>query len=122
MELVRHHLSAFLPILIWTGFIFLLSNQPTLPGPELFTWDYVYKKSAHMFVYFVLFLLFYRALRMNKVTVVNASFLALAFTFTYALSDEFHQTFIPGRTGTIKDLGYDSLGMFIGWLKIHKYI
>lgn len=122
MKQVQFLLSAYLPIFLWSAFIFLLSNQPTLPGPDLFAWDYVFKKSAHMFVYFVLYFLFFRALRMNNISSFKSSNIALVLTFFYAMSDELHQLFIPGRTGTLKDLGYDALGMSIAWLKIHKYI
>jgi VanZ family protein len=31
-------------------------------------------------------------------------------TVLYAMSDEYHQTFIPGRNGTVMDVVIDSLG------------
>ncbi len=33
----------------------------------------------------------------------------------YAGSDEYHQTFVPGRHGTVVDLGVDILGMLVAW-------
>ena len=42
------------------------------------------------------------------------------FTALYACTDEFHQTFVPGRAGRIFDVGVDSAGaaagLFILWL------
>ena len=47
----------------------------------------------------------------------------------YAISDEIHQTFIPGRSGEIRDVIIDSLGIFTGLLicivflkLVHKFI
>ena len=43
----------------------------------------------------------------------------------YACSDEFHQLFVPGRAGTIKDVLVDSLGALTGvtltWLWFLKH-
>ena len=39
----------------------------------------------------------------------------IAFTVVYAISDEVHQHFVPGRTGSVEDVLYDSLGAILGW-------
>lgn len=123
MSILKSYLSAYLPILLWSGFIFFLSNQQTLPGPDLYAWDFVFKKSAHVFVYFVLMLLVQRAiLKLHIENVVKASVFALVFSVLYAMTDEFHQSFVPGRSGTLRDLLYDMLGIGIAWLQIHKYV
>lgn len=35
-------------------------------------------------------------------------------TLLYALSDEFHQVFVPGRSGSLWDAGIDLVGILIG--------
>lgn len=40
----------------------------------------------------------------------------------YALSDEFHQRFIPGRGPSLKDVGIDTLGVIFGMLVIMCFI
>ena len=40
--------------------------------------------------------------------------ISLAFTTLYAVSDEFHQSFVPGRTGCWRDVLVDGLGAVIG--------
>lgn len=123
MSNLRQYLSAYVPIVLWTGFIFVLSSQKTLPGPDLYAWDFVFKKTAHVFVYFVLFLLIHRAMHSLHIkNIIQASFVALFFSILYAFSDEFHQSFVPGRTSTIRDLLYDSLGISIAWLHLHNYV
>lgn len=114
--------TVYLPALLWAGFIFYLSSQPTLPSAQTFVWDFAFKKLAHMFVYFVLFRLVYRAALYEIKNPIRASIIAFLFTFLYSLSDEYHQSFIPGRTSTGKDILFDVLGMGIAWLSIFKYI
>ena len=123
MSTFRSYLSAYFPILLWTGFIFFLSSQQDLPGPDLYAWDFVFKKSAHMFVYFVLFFLVNRALlKLHTQNVLKSSLWAVCFSVIYAITDEFHQYFVPGRTSTFRDFLFDSVGITIGWLKSHNYV
>jgi len=42
--------------------------------------------------------------------------LALLFTLGYGLLDEWHQTFVAGRFGTLTDVGFDVMGAVIGLL------
>ena len=43
-------------------------------------------------------------------------FCAWAFCIFYATTDEFHQLFVPGRTGRLLDIGIDSCGALLGSL------
>ena len=36
--------------------------------------------------------------------------IAFAFAVLFALSDEWHQTFVPGRDGCVRDVGIDVVG------------
>lgn len=119
-------LNAFLPPVLWAALIFYLSSQSSLQGFELDTLDFLFKKSAHMFVYGVLYWLFYRAAQKVLKPAAQKThwqwllpFLAI---FIYAMSDELHQTFVPGRTGTLRDLGYDLIGASLIFLWKHRYI
>ena len=45
-------------------------------------------------------------------------FRASAICFGYAIFDEVHQCFVVGRTGNVKDVGYDAIGfllVFVVW-------
>ena len=42
--------------------------------------------------------------------------LSFLFSVIYALSDEFHQSFVPGRDGNIVDVLIDSSGALVGIL------
>lgn len=42
--------------------------------------------------------------------------IAWIFTILYAITDEYHQSFVPGRNSRLFDIGIDSLGSLIGLL------
>lgn len=69
------------------------------------------RKSAHYFLYAFLGLftgLFFKTF--NKKSFI---FLLIGILI-FAISDEFHQSFIPGREASIKDVGIDFLGGLTG--------
>jgi VanZ family protein len=94
--------------------IFFVSAQPDLPHAPKPVWDLLLKKAAHAIEYGVLYLLLWQALDRRP------SFVALAWALTvlYAASDEFHQTFVPGRKGRWMDLVIDSIGASVAALAV----
>ena len=91
---------------VWMAIIFWFSSQSTmfhLPGSLL---DMIFKKSAHAAAYGVLWLLWWLATGRRP-------WLALALTIGYAISDEWHQTFVPGRHGRPFDVGVDTVGALL---------
>lgn len=117
-------LNALLPPILWAAMIFLLSHQEILPGSSVDTLDFIFKKSAHITVYAVLFLLVHRAqlLLLAKKYHSNIWITSFAIVALYAISDEVHQTFVPGRFGTLRDVGFDVLGASLAFLKQYRYI
>lgn len=77
----------------------------------------IVRKTAHFSIYALLgilttnFMLAVENKKMNKKII-----LALFFCIIYAITDEFHQTFIPGRIGEIRDVLIDTSGATIGIL------
>lgn len=71
------------------------------------------RKVAHATVYFILALLLLLALGTKRDNFAKNAFIAIALCFLYSLSDEFHQTFVAGRSGAITDCLIDTLGSFI---------
>lgn len=107
LEIVKH----WLPVLIWAGIIFWLSSLPNLgSGLEQ---DLVLRKIAHILEYAILTLLLIRALRIEKLSIKRAVIYSVIFALFYALSDEYHQTFIFGRQGSLNDVGIDTIGILI---------
>jgi len=113
-----------LPPLVWAGVIFIISNQQVLPGTDVFLYDFLLKKSAHMLVYAVLYWLVYRGVKLttNSSSVFLHWTLPLVICLVYAVSDEFHQHFVPGRYATMRDIGYDMVGAGAVFLRKYRYI
>lgn len=121
---LTNYLSAYLPPVIWAGFIFFLSNQPNLPGIHFSTLDFLFKKSAHMGVYGVLYLFLHRALLKTKASYSARThwYIPVALCLVYAISDELHQSFIINRHASAMDIGYDMLGVTTMYLYTIGYI
>ncbi len=112
--------------LLWMGFIFFLSAQPVLPGPKVMWGDFLFKKGAHMFVYAMLYLwwliFFKKYEELSGKKVENKWWWCLVLVFLYALTDEYHQSFILGRTATARDVGFDTLGGLTAMLWAYRVI
>lgn len=89
-------------------------------GTELFTEvfianaEYVVRKLAHGFEYFLLAITFFYGYSSGERKRVGA--VTLLFCICYAASDEIHQLFVPGRSGQVTDVGIDSFGAALGVL------
>ena len=75
------------------------------------------RKYAHMAEFALLAVpsvLFFRELLLEKRVPIRASFCSLFFCFLYACSDEYDQTFVPGRAGAMIDVAVDMAGVLFG--------
>ncbi|MDD5590094.1 MAG: VanZ family protein [Candidatus Portnoybacteria bacterium] len=106
----------WLPVFIWAGLIFYLSDQPGLNSGMSAFWDVFLRKLAHAFVFAVLNFLIFLALRGQEFNYRKTIVWALALAILYAVSDEIHQGFVPEREGKIQDVGIDSLGIIFSSL------
>ena len=82
--------------------------------PDFDVWDFVIKKSAHAIIYAMLANTYLWGLtgwrQVRRFDVI----LSLMLAAIYALSDEYHQQFVPGREGSLRDVGIDVLGAVLG--------
>ena len=121
--------------ILWMGLIFYFSHQPASESSELssgitevivdmvntiapdkdivLNYDnisFLIRKSAHFGVYLILGLLVSNGLILSKMSRARVMYLAFLICVLYAISDELHQLFIPGRSGQISDVLLDSTG------------
>lgn len=94
----------------WMTTIFILSAQSSLPTPALFSGQ---DKLEHFLAYGLLGLLLSRSLRPMRVETWQRIFLITALTTLYGISDEYHQSFVPGRDVSALDVLADSVGGFL---------
>ena len=107
-------------VILWMGVIFALSAAPSIATPLEALYDFTFKKVAHVTVYGILTVLLFWALRIHITHKGRALVTAALVAVLYAFSDEWHQTFVPGREGTLRDVAIDAVGA-VGmsmWLRI----
>jgi VanZ family protein len=92
-------------------------------------WDEVHhliRKSGHFTGYGLVSICFFHGWRTTFTTVQGrvrsmwrrSAFLAIACTLLIASADEFHQSFLPGRTSSPIDVGIDLCGAFTAQLLV----
>jgi len=104
-------LKRWLPALVIMIIIFVISGTPSARIPNLGLMDTLYKKIGHMTGYFLLHLAFKRGLSSLQ---SRGIWVALGLSLIYAISDELHQLFIPGRNASMIDVCIDVSGAVLG--------
>ena len=126
-----HRLKRYGPVVLWAALIFVFSsslfsgsNTSSVLRP-LVLWVYpsisdaglalvhgVVRKASHFTEYAVLALLVARAFRTSSKEFLRKHWFAVSLVFValYALSDEFHQSFVASRTASIYDCVIDTAG------------
>jgi hypothetical protein len=111
MKRLHVWLTRWWPALLMMALIFIASSIPGDRMPHAGNWDFSVKKGGHMTGYALLALgLMWGQTRRGRINFV----LALLGCGLYALSDEFHQSFVPGRNAALMDVGIDLTGASIG--------
>jgi VanZ family protein len=105
--------SAWLPLLAYAALVFYFSSRP---GGALSRWSFMsHDKLLHAGEYFWFGLLAARALKRSGARLGRAAAGALAVGVAFGASDEYHQTFVPGRQGNdLGDLSADAAGSALG--------
>lgn len=109
----------FRPLVLWLF--------PTLSEAKLAALHFVARKAGHFSEYAVMGLLAARAFRTSSSKFIAKYWFpaALVLVVLYALLDEYHQSFVPGRTASALDSGIDILGGLVAliafklWLTRH---
>ena len=81
---------------------------------DLVHFNHLIRKSAHFFAYLVLGVLVSNALNSHGYAGFKLFWVAMVICVLYAISDEVHQLFVPGRAGQVRDVLIDSAGAVVG--------
>jgi len=139
----RSFLQRWLPVVLWAGLIFYFSTEhfsfsntegflsewlrwffPGISPAQFMALHLVSRKAAHGFEYFVFGILLLRAQRRGEepklATAATARTLALV--LAYAVSDEYHQSWVPERTASAVDVAIDTFGGVCGvfWMSLRR--
>jgi len=132
-----HKILSWTAVILWMAFIFTLSSQVAQESNQLSTgitevvvktvkkvapkaefdmetFNHIVRKNAHFFAYLVLGILVTNALNQSSVVGVRCVIMALLICVLFAISDEVHQFFVPGRGPGVKDVFIDSAGAGFG--------
>jgi VanZ family protein len=104
-------------VLAWMGLIFFLSAQSRLPNLSPSLSDALQDIVGHFVGYAVLAALLHWAL--SGLGTRHATLLTLVIVLLYACSDEFHQSFVPGRHPDLFDIVTDLVGAAFALLAIN---
>lgn len=105
----------FVPALCLMALIFAFSAMPS-DDPSKGLPVLLMRKATHFGEYLVLTALWWWALS-TRIGPDRALAWALAISIGYAISDEWHQSFVDGRVGTWRDVLIDSAGaLTAAWL------
>ena len=134
-------LHLLLPLL-WMVVIFMLSHQSAsissgqsgvfveqlrhiAPSVDQQLLTFLVRKGAHIFAYFVLGILTFNALWRLDLSKFKFNYpvgLSIIVCALYATSDEFHQLFVSGRSGEIRDIIIDSCAATVGVFIISIFV
>ena len=107
-----------LPAVLMMLAIFLFSAGPSMDLEDRLM-ERVVNKGGHMIGYGILALSFWRIFGIKRSRFWLAWFLAVL----YAMTDEYHQSFVPGRYASLLDvLVYDNLGALIALGLVYFYL
>jgi VanZ family protein len=118
-----HHkiFKLWFPVIIWAGLIFYLSSISNLKTN--LEYDFILRKIAHIAEYFIFTFLLYRAFKGSfSMNIFQLFIYPATLSFFYAVSDEFHQSFVPGRSASIRDVLIDTIGIFGFYIVIKIFI
>jgi VanZ family protein len=96
-----------------TGLIAALIEKIN-PSSDALAFNHIIRKCAHFFAYLVLGMVVLFAMRKMGISGTKGILLTMAVCVVYAISDEWHQGFIPGRTPKLTDILIDSCGSLLG--------
>jgi VanZ family protein len=138
---VARFLSRYVPLIVWLAFIsfassdsFSAGNTSRIIGPvilwlfpntspeTLLTIHFITRKLAHFTEYAILGFLAARAFRTSPRPAISSRWFLISATLvvTFALVDEYHQSFVPTRTASIYDSLIDMAGGLTALLVVRR--
>ncbi|WKA57732.1 VanZ family protein [Planococcus shenhongbingii] len=132
-----HKMLSWTLVALWMALIFSLSHQPASQSSEMSSditeailsavekavpdlegnmdsAEHIVRKNAHFIIYLILGALTVNALRTSGTRHNRRTVFAIGICVLYAMSDEFHQLYVPGRSGELRDVWIDSSGAAAG--------
>jgi VanZ family protein len=127
-------------VFLWCGLIYYFTESPAFTGENtarviddiaqylgletmnnkdtsFFSWNFIVRKFAHLSEFGILAFLVWKAMSPHRFAYIAA----WSFATVYAATDEWHQSFQPGRSALVSDVMIDSVGAALALLFVHIY-
>jgi VanZ family protein len=111
---IRPIVYLWAPVIVWMAVIFALSAQSTLPSLPQGAADTIFKKAGHAVAFAILCVLVARGLHGPQPAQWRRLASAVALAALYGATDEWHQSFVPGRSTRVLDWLVDLSGAMVG--------
>jgi hypothetical protein len=119
---IAYYLKYWGPAFLMMAAIFAFSSIPSVELPNFGLLDYLVKKGAHALGYGLLALSYLWGLKREKSKIEPRLFIfAWILATLYSASDEFHQSFVPGRHPAVMDVLIDSLGAAFALFLVRRF-
>jgi VanZ family protein len=92
-------------------------STPTAATTNIGELNLLIRKSTHVIVFGILAVLLYKSFETYRLSYL----LSWGITVIYAITDEWHQSFMPGRVAAYQDVLFDGFGAFVA-LSISYFI
>lgn len=120
-SLLLRILYLWLPVILQMGLIFFFSAQPS--GSSVLERFPLPGGIGHFIGYALLGLLLYRAFgRGSMKWHLGVAWKSVLVALAYAISDEFHQVFVPGRQASLYDICTDMAGVLAALVFIRFWV
>jgi len=118
MRKILRFFPTWLPAIIMMAAIFAFSGIPSESMPDYDWADLFVKKGGHLLGYGILGFAYLYAFEFNSSKIKLAWLLAIL----YAMTDEFHQSFVAGRMASWIDVAIDGIGAALALLFVKRYL
>ncbi|MGN1480921.1 VanZ family protein [Porcipelethomonas sp.] len=110
-NMLSHKFTEKIAATVFSGFSAMDENMKTAVTAEL---NLFIRKLAHFSLYFLMSMVIYVFFSFWKRKYLMSGFFSVLICFIYASLDEYHQSFVPGRTPLVKDVVIDTSGALLG--------
>lgn len=122
MYMIRKFILYWLPPLAVMTLIFMLSTRQNLSISDQHIVNFIFFKSLHIGEYALLTLLLFRGLfNTTRFPYIDMAQISALGSTLYGITDEIHQTFVPTRSGALRDIGIDLIGILLVYIFLMRF-
>ncbi len=109
------------PAVLLMGLIFVASSTTGSDIPDFGVMNFIFLKGGHLIGYALLGAAYLHGMSWQRTISRSRIWTAAILAVLYAISDEWHQSFTPGRNPSLTDIFIDTAGGFLGIACLHYF-